>query len=343
MVIVLVLTIVFLIMMSATCSLMEAALYAVPLSYAKSQADRGSRAGKVLLRLKQDIGKPIAAILILNTASNSGGAAVAGATVAALYGDRGVLIFSIAFTLTILYISEIFPKQIGVLYPQRVAMFTALPLALLIKILLPLISISQALSSFIRRDRTGPVVTLEDILSLTEMGATQGAVDHLEGSVIKNVIGLDHITIYDILTPRVVVFRLPETTSVAEVAEDIMQWSHTRIPLYQENEPDRLATYVIQRDIYRELLQNKRDVLLKDLARPLKAVPEQMRCDKLLLQMFEQREHICAVVDEYGGFAGIVTLEDIIEEIVGREIVDEYDLVSDLRAYAQMIRFRKRE
>jgi len=118
-------------------------------------------------------------------------------------------------------------------------------------------------------------------------------------------------------------------------------WNHSRVPLFKKREPDFLTGYVIQRDIYRELLAGNEGGKLVDLSRPLQAVPELMRVDKLLLKMFEEREHICAVVDEHGSLAGIITLEDIIEEVVGREIVDEYDAVSDLRTFAKILRTRK--
>ena len=144
------------------------------------------------------------------------------------------------------------------------------------------------------------------------------------------------------MTPRVVVFRKERGRLLSELREEIIEWSFSRVPLYNENKPDDLPSYVLQRDIYRELLStnqkgvDQKEPCLKDLERPLETVPTLLRVDKLLLRMFTNREHVCAVVDEHGGLAGIVTLEDIIEEIVGREIVDEYDTVSDLRTYAKI-------
>lgn len=326
---------------SALCSLMEAALFAVPLPHVKHLSDSNSKSGHILLDFKADMRQPISAILILNTISNTCGAAIAGALVARLYpdhADRAVVVFSVVFTLMILYLSEIVPKQIGGLYAKRTAEVVARPLLLMVKILRPLVKTTEGISTLISRRCEGqPSISEEEVLSMAAIGTEEGVLDHLEGSVIRNVVGLDRLQVKDILTPRVVVFRVREDSRLSEIREDILEWSHTRVPLFQEAEPDHIIRYVIQRDLFRELLKGETDLTLKELSRPLTTVSEFMRADQLLLQMFEKRESICSVVDEHGGFAGLVTLEDIIEEIVGREIVDEYDLVSDLRSYARII------
>ena len=326
---------------SAFCSLMEAALYAVPVAHVKHLADSGSRKGRILQKLKDDIGKPIAAILILNTISNTAGAAVAGAAVASLFGEQGILLFSIFFTLAILYFSEIIPKQIGVAYAKSVSAFVALPLSILIRVFYPMILLSQRISAFLNRNINEPTISQEEFVSMAAIGTEEGVLDHMEGSVIKNVIGLDRLIVNDILTPRVVVVRWEETTKLKEVEQELHDLRHTRIPLYNEQSPDHMTEYVNQRDLYREIIKGNVEKTLKELSRPLYTVPEFMRVDKLLFEMFEKGEHISAVVDEHGGFAGVVTLEDIIEEIVGKEIVDEYDLVSDLRYYAQILYSRR--
>jgi CBS domain containing-hemolysin-like protein len=291
-----------------------------------------------LLEFKNDIGRPIAAILILNTIANTGGASVAGWAAGAVLSESGLLVFSVCFVLAILYFSEILPKVIGVVYCKQVSTFTALPLFYLVKLLTPLIALSQGISKRIETDSDQPTVSEEELLTMTELGTEEGALDHFEGSVISNVVGLDRLLVRDVLTPRVVVFRLKEDMAVDELKDELVSWNFSRVPLFSESEPEHLSSYVIQRDIYRELLRGNSRVSLKALARPLNVVPELMRADKLLQEMFEKREHMCAVVDEHGGLAGIITLEDIIEEIVGREIVDEYDTVSDLRTFARIMR-----
>jgi CBS domain containing-hemolysin-like protein len=178
---------------------------------------------------------------------------------------------------------------------------------------------------------------------MAQLGTEEGVLDRLEGSVIRNVIGLDQLTPHDIMTPRVVVFRLDESMGVGEVSETISSWEHSRVPLYVEHDPDMVTHYILQRDIYRALVQGEEQRLLKEFARELKVIPEFVRIDKLLVEMFRDGEHICSVIDEHGGFAGLVTLEDIIEEVVGREIVDEYDKVRDLRSYAKTLHTQKQK
>ncbi|MCB0324355.1 MAG: HlyC/CorC family transporter [Bdellovibrionales bacterium] len=328
-------------LISFMCSLMEAALLTVSLPYIKHLADRGSRSGKVLLQFKSHIGRPIAAILILNTVSHTVGASVAGALVAD-YGDHAVVVFSLVFTVLVLYLSEIVPKQLGTSYARQTAEFIALPLLVLTRVLHPIIWATEVVSKRLSGSDEEPSVSEHEVLSMAKLGREEGVLDHLEGSVIRNVVGLDRLLVKDVLTPRIVVFRLEETTALREIREEIMEWSYTRVPIFPSSNPDSITRYVIQRDLFRALVKGETEIQLKDLSRPLSTVSEFMRADKLLLQMFESRESICSVVDEHGAFAGIVTLEDIIEEIVGREIVDEYDLVSDLRSYAQILYHKKR-
>lgn len=329
---------------SAMCSIMEAALFAVPIAHAKYLADTGSNAGKILLKFKEDLSAPVSAILILNTISHTAGAAVAGALVASIYPedpDKAVLIFSIVFTLLMLYLSEIIPKQLGAIYGRPVSKVMVYPLSFLTKALSPFIALTEGVARVFKRGAVQPSVLEQEFLSMTEIGTEEGVLDHLQGSVIRNVIGLDRLLVRDILTPRVVVFRLAENLKISEIKEDICQWNYTRVPIFNLEDEEQVTGYINQRDILRALVRGEFDRALSDFSRPLTTVPELLRADQLLLQMFEGREAICAVVDEHAGFAGIVTLEDVIEEIVGREIVDEYDLVSDLRAYAQIL-FQKR-
>lgn len=326
------------IVISACCSLTEAALYAVPLAHVRHLSEAGSRSAKILLKQKKQMWRPISAILILNTLANTGGATLAGWAAAQIYHQRGTAIISIVLVFAILYFSEIIPKTIGVAYCRPIALFAARPVQLVSRVLAPLIALSRFLASRFGNSDSQPLVSQEEVLTMAAIGTEEGALDNLEGSVIANVIGLDRLLVRDILTPRVVVFRLEENTTIGSIQADLASWNFSRVPLYSEEDPDVLRSYVTQRDIYREALQGNTDIQLRELSRPLDTVPELVRADKLLLQMFEKKEHICAVVDEHGSLAGIITLEDIIEEIVGKEIVDEYDTVSDLRTFARIMR-----
>lgn len=326
----------FAVFVSFLCSLMEAALLSVPLPYVKYLADSGSRAGKVLLGFKEKLDDPIATILILNTVSHTLGAAIGGAY-ASEYGERALVLFSFIFTIIVLILSEIIPKQLGSKYARQTALLIALPLQVAIKVLYPIVYFSKFFSRGIGAHNDEPLVSHHEVLSMAELGHEEGVIDGLEDSVIRNVIGLDRVLVRDVLTPRVVAFSLQEDTVIDTLASDLFSFPHTRIPLFSSEEPDSTSAYVTQRDIAKELLEGDRSKKVKELSRPLKTVPDMMRVDKLLLQMVEGQNPMCAVVNEHGGFAGLVTLEDILEEIIGREIVDEFDQVRDLRTYAKTL------
>ena len=331
-------TVALTLVVSFCCSITEAALYSIPPAYVKHLAESNSRIGKILLGFKEDMGKPVTAILVLNTIANTAGPAVAGAAVVEIWGEKALAVFALAMTALVLFCGEITPKIAGLVYSKSVAMLAAYPLAAAIAVLKPMMWLSKAVSNAFKPPEDKPTVSHEEVLSLAAIGTEEGVLDHFEGSVITNVIGLDKMLVRDVLTPRVVVFRMREDLKLADIEKDLIEWSFTRIPVYGEEDPDHLTGYIIQRDVYRELMRGKKDTPLRDLARPLTVVPELMRVDKLLFQMFEKKEQICAVVDEHGGLAGIITLEDIIEEIVGREIVDEYDKVSSLRTFAGLLK-----
>ena len=336
---------IFAVATSAICSLAEATLYAVPIALVRHWADNGRRSGVILLKLKENIERPISAILIMNTVANTAGASIAGWAYGQLYGDLygelGLLIFSSGFILSILLFSEITPKVLGVTYCKAIAPYLAFPINFLVSVLAIPLKLTEKLMAKIKPQNGAPGVSQEEILSQVMVGTEEGALDQFEGSVIQNVVTLDQVLIRDILTPRVVVFRLPETTVIESLRNEILAWSHSRVPVFREDDPDHLTGYVLQRDIFRELLRGNGSAQLSEIARPLPVVPELIRADRLILKMFAERSQICSVVDEHGGLSGIITLEDILEEIVGQEIVDEYDTVSDLRTFARILRVAK--
>ena len=333
---ILVISFVLAVSVSGFCSLMEASLYAVPASYVNILAKRKKRSGVILKRFKDNVSQPIAAILILNTIANTAGAAICGWAVGGLYGPKALLVFSIFFTLIILYFSEIVPKMVGVVFCKQIAPIIAYPLAMILKIEYPLVMLSEGVGKVIQRKKQGPLLSINELLSMMEIGQNEGTIDELEGALVKNAITLDQVLLKDIATPRVVVFRLDETREIGLIKSEIFDWNFTRVPIYNPNKPELLTGYVTQRDIFRNILK-KTDLekALSAIARPIHTVPELMRADKLLSYFMENGEHIAAVVDEHGSLVGIVTLEDILEELVGREIIDEYDKVGDLRKYAQ--------
>jgi CBS domain containing-hemolysin-like protein len=319
---------------------MEAALYAVSLPYVRHRAESGHAPSAVLLAFKQDMGKPIAAILILNTVAHTAGASVAGWIVGELYGASALLPFSIAYTLAVLYLSEILPKLIGVVHSKSVATIIAIPLALLVRLLLPLIWLSDFMAKRIR-SADGESISEQEVLSMASMGEAAGAIDALEGSVISNIVSLDRLLVKDVMTPRVVVVRAPSSKRIKDLIDEMREWNYSRIPLVSGSNNDYVDSYVTQRDLLWEVVRGNVEREISEIGRPIKTVPDTMRCDKLLLELIAEREHICSVVDEHGSLVGIITLEDIIEEIVGKEILDEYDSVGNLRALARLNRLKR--
>lgn len=327
---------------SFLCSLMEAALLTITPGYARSLQDQRFSSGRILTRFKQNIGPPISAILILNTISHTIGAAVSGALVDHYYGNQALLWFSIIFTILILYLSEIIPKQIGAVFNKQVAVVIAAPLLWMVRLFYPLILTTQWVANLFSRSPVESGVTPQELISMAKIGREEGVLDSLESVVIRNIIHLDRVTAKHVLTPRSVVFKLADDTVMADIRYTISEWSYSRIPIYSHEHPDQVIGYVTQRDLFRELLLGNNGRRIQEIMRPLKTIVESTALDTLFVEMIESREHIRSVVDEYGVFMGLVTMEDIIEEIVGKEIVDEYDSVGDLQNYARALYWRKK-
>jgi CBS domain containing-hemolysin-like protein len=323
------------IIVSAFCSIMEAVLYSVPQSQVEVMARSGKKSGLILKNLKKDIQQPITAILTLNTIANTMGAAVAGASAAVVFGEENLVWFSIFFTLAILLFSEILPKTAGVAYSKELASWSAIPLNGLVKILSPLVWLCQAVTKLIPEQKGDPLVSIEEIQAVAVLGRKAGEIEPQQERVIANILKLQDKTVRDVMTPRTVVFSLSEHLTITEALEMKEQWNrHSRVPVYDENQDD-IVGIVLSRSIMLSLSEGLEGTKLSDLMQPVHFVPEAAPLNKIMMEFFEQRVHLFVVVDEYGIVTGVISLEDIIEEIVGREIIDESDTAGDLREYAR--------
>ena len=323
------------IIVSALCSIIEAVLYSVPQSQVEVMARSGKKSGPVLKHLKKDIQRPITAILTLNTMANTMGAAVAGASAAVVFGEKNLVWFSIFFTLAILLFSEILPKTAGVAYAKNLASWIAIPLNGLVKIMGPLIWLCQAVTHLIPKQEKDALVSIEEIHAVAVLGRKAGEIEPQQEKVIANILRLQDKTVHEVMTPQTVVFSLSEHLTIAEALEMKDQWSrHSRVPVYDENQDD-VVGIVLSRSIMLSLSEGLKDQKLSDLTQPVHFVPEAAPLNKIMMEFFEQRVHLFVVVDEYGIVTGVISLEDIIEEIVGREIIDESDTAGDLREYAR--------
>ena len=288
--------------------------------------------------MKEQVDRPITAILSLNTISNTGGGALAGALAAGALGGGNVIYFSILFTLAILLFAEVVPKTIGVVYARPLAPLIARPMYLLVGAFQPLIGLVQIVTKLIRKGHKEQPVSDADLLTLVVSGLRSGTLNQDEARVIENVLSMDTRTVKQVMTPRPVVFTLSARTSAREaVSEDAIE-KYSRIPVFGKD-PDDLVGVVRTVDILTAMANDRFDVKMEEIKRPIHFVIDSTRLDDLLRTFLKRRQHLVAVIDEFGGVSGIVTLEDVLEELIGREIVDESDQVTDLRAYAQ----RRRE
>ncbi|MCR5814911.1 MAG: CNNM domain-containing protein [Desulfovibrio sp.] len=320
---------------SFTCSLAEAALYSIPLTTIERMKENGEKKGQLLSEMRSNVNKPITAILTINTIANTVGATVAGAAAIAHFGEVYTGIFAAVFTLLILTLGEIIPKILGVAFAPKIASALVVPLALAIKILAPIIALMNCITGFIKKylPKTPPC-SEADICATAGLSRKAGQINEYEESWVRNVLALDQKHVHEIMTPRTVVFSLPASMRLEDVYADRRFWQFSRIPLYGSDNED-LVGLVERPIITQHLLNGDKNIPLSSLMRKIYFVPETQTLDKLLQAMLKVNVHLFAVVDEYGGLSGVVSLEDVLEEVIGREIVDESDAVADMRALAK--------
>jgi CBS domain containing-hemolysin-like protein len=320
---------------SALCSLTEAVLYSVSWSYIESLRRRGKFSGEVLFRLKSNIDRPITAILTLNTIANTAGASIAGAAAVSVFGEDKLLYFSIVFTLTILFFSEIIPKTVGVLYNRFFASILARPLMWLVFLFLPVINGISFIIKFLERGRKELETSEEDVLALVSLSRKTGVLKHFEEKYIHNVLELDKKRVMHVMTPRTVIFSLPAENTLKESINLDKMWPYSRIPIFFNGDIEDIRGIVYKVDVLRYLVKGEGEKKLKDLMKPVHFFLETLTLDRVLLKFLESRIPMAIVLDEYGGISGLITLEDILEEILGKEIVDETDRVEDMRELAK--------
>ena len=319
---------------SAACSLFEAVLYSVPASRIEA-LDRAKRpSGRILKQMRQKVDRPIAAVLSLNTIANTGGGALAGALAAGAFGPARIWVFSLVFTLAILLFSEVLPKTIGVVYSRALAPVVARPLAWLVALFRPLIALTQLVTRVIRSEYQVQRISDDELLTMVRLGLRSGDFQPHEARVIQNVLALERRTVSEIMTPRPVVFILGASVTVRDAVTMAELDKYSRIPVYAKD-PEELVGVVHKVDILKAVARDCFETTLETIMRPVDFVVAAAPLDQVLRTFLARRRHMLAVIDEFGGFAGIVTLEDVLEELIGREIVDEFDQVTDLRAFAR--------
>ncbi|MEX0776481.1 MAG: hemolysin family protein [Phycisphaeraceae bacterium] len=326
---------------SFLCSLLEAALLSVPRTHVEVLASQGRRSGRILRDMKEDPDRPLAAILTLNTAAHTGGAAGVGAEILVIFGSQWVAVGGIVVTLLILVLSEILPKTIGTIHAKALSGFTAHTTLALVWCMLPIVLALRALSRCIGRPQHSHI-TREEFRAAADMSAASGVLDPQESRVLRNLLRLDDVTVHDVMTPRSVVFMLPAQAQVDQVVAQHGAVPFTRIPVY-DGSPDQIIGQVHRHAILEARQQERGGVTLRELVRPIHVIPGGASVADALDQFIARGEHLFQVVDEHGGTAGIMTLEDAVETLLGVEIVDETDTVRDMREKARLWGQRRRE
>ena len=317
---------------SFLCSVLEAVLLSVSPAYVGTLEASNPTAAERLKGLKADVERPLAAILSLNTVAHTIGAAGAGAEAAAYFGDASVGIFSAVLTLGILVLSEIIPKTLGAVYWRGLAPLVARLLPILIWITIPLVWLSQGITRLIARGEKEGSVSREELAALAQIGTEEGVFDASEGRILRSLFQFSQLKARDVMTPRTVVVAYPEATPLREIADDGTPFS--RLPLYHGTK-DSVTGYVLRDDVLRAVADGRGGEPASALARDLLTVPDSLALPKLFDRLLERREHLALVVGEYGGTAGVVSVEDVVETILGLEIVDEVDHEHDMQAAAR--------
>ncbi len=319
---------------SALCSLFEAVLYAASPGRVEAEAQGPHAAGRVFKKLRDDVDRPIAAILSLNTVAHTAGAAFAGSAAAGVFGHHWLPHFSAVFTVAVLVLSEIIPKTLGVVHANALATLVALPLRALVWLMNPLVWLSTALTRIIAPGKREVVVTPAELRHLARLSCRAGSIDDHQKRAIEAILGLKGKRVKDVMTPRTVVVSFSEHERLEDVMRDHERWEHSRYPVYDQD-PEDIVGVVMVKELFMAVSRGRRDACLADLSHPAHFVAETAKLDGVLLDFLDRRKHLFVVMDEYGGLAGVITLEDILEEILGREIVDEFDRVADKRELAR--------
>lgn len=325
---------------SFLCSIAEAVLLSVTTPYITLMKKEGRHAGQLLERLKRDINSPLAAILTLNTIAHTVGAAGAGAQAAKVFGNAYVGVASAVLTLLILVFSEIIPKTLGAHYWRQLAPATAYALRGLIWLLYPFVKLSEALTRGLTH---GPGLTgfnREELAAMAELSAKEGQLGKKEIRILKNLLRLRDTRVGDVMTPRPVVFSLSETLTVEQFFYKYGSERFSRIPIYGADS-EHLNGFVLRSDLLLAQARGNTDTKLSNYRREISALLESSSLSQAFDEFLLQRAHIMLVVDEYGTMKGILTLEDILETLLGLEIIDEGDSIADMQALARQL-WRKR-
>ena len=319
---------------SFLCSILEASLMSTPISYVTMREEEGYKPASKFKVYKQDSSRPIAAILSLNTIANTIGAAGVGQQANILFGSHWFALVSVIVTILILVFSEIIPKTIGATRWKSLMGFTTACISFLIFIMYPIVVCIEWLQKHITpKDSTDTTISRDEVSAMANVAEEEGDLEEDENAIIQNLISMDDVTAADVMTPRVVAHIAPERMTIKTFYRDKRYLHHSRIPVFADND-EYITGYILRMEALQLMAEDKYDVTLGEIKREIASFNEDTPLDEIWDEMLRKDEQISVVINEYGSFQGILTLEDVIETLLGSEIVDEYDTVRDMQQLA---------
>ena len=319
---------------SFLCSLLESVLMSTTLSYITLREDEGYKPATLMRLYKTETERPLAAILSLNTIANTIGAAGVGQQATLVFGSAWFGLVSAMVTIGILVCGEIMPKTLGTSYWKNLMGFTARTIRILIWILFPIVWLVERCTRLVPHEPDEATVSREEVIAMASVGEEEGTIDEDENKIIRNVMRLESIKACDVMTPRVVAAIAPERMTLKQYYDKDEYDHFSRIPVYADS-PEFITGYVLRDDALEDLAEDHFNVRLGDIKRSLPSFNEEDNISDIFEKMLKQKSQIALVIDEYGAFQGILTLEDIIETIFGLEIIDENDVITDMQQYAR--------
>jgi len=329
---------------SFLCSILEAVLLSVTPQYIKNQQNKGKATGELLAKYKEDIDRPLSAILTLNTIAHTVGAIGVGTMAGEVFGTNffSVLgmqmsyetIIAVVMTLAILILSEIIPKTIGANNWKMLSPITVRIIRILIMMLAPFVWLSQLITKSLKKEKEKSILSRSDIMQITLEGELSGVLAKSESTIIKNLLALKEKTVRDIMTPRSVVFMTHKDLTVQELIAIEDSKVHSRIPIYNSDKDDVIG-FVLKDDVLLAASEGRNNMKLSELMRKIDSISDSNSLNNFFSRLKKNHAHLFMVVDEFANVIGLVTMEDLFEEMLGHEIVDESDTVTDLQDLAR--------
>ena len=320
---------------SFLCSILEATLMSTPISYITMREEEGYKPATRFKEYKQDSSRPIAAILSLNTIANTIGAAGVGHQATEVFGSGWFGLVSAVMTILILVFSEIIPKTIGTTRWKSLMGFATAMIGALIVLMYPLVLLIELLTRLVTpKDAEEPAVSRDEVSAMANVAEEEGDLEEDENTIIQNLISMDEVKAFDVMTPRVVCEIAPESMTLKSFYKSKRYRHHSRIPVYADND-EYITGYILRVEALQLMAEDKFDLTLGEIRRDVATFDEDTTLDKIWDEMLSKDEQIAIIINEYGSFQGILTLEDVIETLLGSEIVDENDTVRDMQQLAR--------